>query len=277
MNEHKCLDILMNPSCSIEQKAEELAAYIHWYKAVGRNMGFGVRYSMPLAFRLLFEALPKGNEKAQSELRSTLDAIRKHSEQVKSKRSDKKKEMAKELRSIPPGTPIKICERGKVKAVTLLEVKRTRFIFEDSDGRRFSISVGAFRGKAEGKKIKRLPEEIREKRELIRALAGRSSARARAEILKSGIGILNCLLDELKAAMQRIDEAPSGLSNGVFRNSLGVVKKVNPYDEALVKQIPKVVSVLAEKNGIERIQKEIEQYPDTDVKKCVIKAITEMK
>jgi hypothetical protein len=89
--------------------------------------------------------------------------------------------------------------------------------------------------------------------------------------------MLDCLLGELKAAMRRIEDAPSGLSSGVFRNSLGVIKKVNPRDEALVKRIPALVAELAKKNGINRVKKLVEQCSNAEVKELVNRAITKTK
>jgi hypothetical protein len=277
MDEYKCLRILMNPSCPIERKAEELAEYLLWYKALGRNTGVPVSHSMSLAFRLLFESLPKGDKKAKSKLRSTLEAIQEYSEQIRAEKSAKKTEIAKELCTLLPGTPIRISYSGQLKTVTFLEFKRTRFIFEDSDGLRFSIPADAFMGIAAGKKLKRVSENVRYKRELVRALVGHSSAQARKEILNSGIVMLDCLLGELKAAMRRIEDASSGLSSGVFRNSLGVIKKVNPRDEALVKRIPALVAELAKKNGINRVKKLVEQCSNAEVKELVNEAITKAK
>lgn len=277
MDEHKCLGILMKPSCSIEQKAKELAEYFLWHRALGRNMGFPVSHSMSSAFNLLFEALPKGDKKTRSKLESTLEAIREYSEKVRAENSAKKNKIAKKLCSLLPGTPIRISHSGQLKTVTFLESKRTRFIFEDSDGLRFSIPSDAFMGIATGKKLKRVSENIRCKRELVRALVGHSSTQARKEILDSGIVMLDYLLDELKAAMRRIEKAPSGLSNGVFRNSLGSIKKVNPLDGALVKRIPALIAELAKKNGINRVKKLVEQFSNADVKDLVNKAITKAK
>ena len=277
MRETQCLKVLMDPSYPIEQKTEELAEYIRWSKAVGKTMGLGVCYSVPSALRQLYEALPEEDGKAQSELEQTLDAIHEYSKHMKAKKSAKKKKLAEGLRSLAPRTPVKIRDRNWIRTVTFLELKRTRFIFEDTDGRRFSTSIEAFVGVADSKDLKLLPEDVRQKRNLVGALVGRSSAHARTEILNSGIEIFEYLLDELNAAIRRIEEAPSGLSGGVFRNSLGIIKKVNPLDKALVKRIPEVVGELAERIGTEKVQKELERYPDTEAKEYLMKTIMKPK
>jgi hypothetical protein len=80
--------------------------------------------------------------------------------------------------------------------VFLIAIKRTRLIVEYPEGRRYSLPVERFVEVALGEQIARLPEEARERRELVRALAGRSSRAAETSILHRGLDMIGLLLDE---------------------------------------------------------------------------------
>ncbi|MBN2270503.1 MAG: ankyrin repeat domain-containing protein [Sedimentisphaerales bacterium] len=59
-------------------------------------------------------------------------------------------ELRTEIRLLEQGTPIRIRTSTGPRIVTFLEMKRTRLIFEDSDGVCYSIRAEAFLGIAEG-------------------------------------------------------------------------------------------------------------------------------
>ena len=73
------------------------------------------------------------------------------------------RELAAELRSLARGTPVRIRMASGLKTVTFLEMKRTRFTFEDSDGLCYSVRAEAFVEVSEGGIPKRFqhPEATR--------------------------------------------------------------------------------------------------------------------
>ena len=114
-------------------------------------------------------------------------------------------------------------------------------------------------------------------RDLVREMGGRRSQQAKGEIVKHGAGILKILLDELAAALDRIENAPRGISAGVLGPALGPVKKVNPRDEAIVKRIPKVVGEIAKKTGTEKVRRRIKKYPNAEVRKRCASVLDKLK
>lgn len=86
--------------------------------------------------------------------------------------------------------------------------------------------------------------------------------------------MVDMLLDELAAAMSGIEHAPVGLSRGVLGSALGPVKKVNPYDQALVKKIPAAISELARQTDRACVFQKVRDYPDKEVVQQVMDALS---
>jgi hypothetical protein len=264
--EKKCLDVLLDSSVTLEEKAAHFSDFLAFYEAVGRNTGLGVRSGRVFAYEQLVKALPQADSEARSQLDDVVAEICEHLKKEKRQSDREARALARELRSLKEGTPILILNEDREDLVRLVEVKLTRFVCEYPDGRRYSVPMRNFIRVSSVTAFDTLPEDVRGERELVRALAGSHFEHARDRIVKQGAGVLAILLDELAAALVRIKEAPVGLSGGAFGASLGPVKKVNPRDQALAKRIPKVVAEIAGKTGVEGIKRRIQEHPDAAVR-----------
>jgi serine/threonine protein kinase len=160
------------------------------------------------------------------------------------------------------------------RRVALLDVKRTRLVCEYPDGRRHTVPIGAFVRAAKAEQVTRLPDDVRERRDLIRALVGKSSAWARQEILSAGVAIVPHALDELAAALERIRNAPVGPSRGVFAAYLGQIRKVSPADKALVKRIPEVIREMARRVGESAVRELVERHESASARKRVLDVLS---
>ena len=273
MNAEKCLDYLITPSNPIEDKAEYLSEYIQWHETLSRRMGTSVKNGRNAAMNQLNNQIDQHESYTNDQLEDVLKKILKHNQKIKQEHNANTKKITKKIKSLKPKTPIVIKNGNKEEVVLLIEMKRTRFICEFSDGRRCSAPVQVFIKEHEGKAPKMLSEEESEQRDIVRALAGGEFEQIRLWIIGMGIEIIPVLLKELEAALERIENAPVGLSNGLYRSSLGLLKRVNPRDQALTKRIPPIIADIAQKNGIEEVIKMIERYPNTAVRERCNKII----
>lgn len=264
--EQQCLDLLLDPSATIGEKAKALAGFVSWYESVGRSVGLGIRGGRTYAYEQLFKALPKGDKNAEQKLRRVIDEVFSHVQRDRRKREDESMRLAKSLRSLRQGTTVLIRNEDREDAVRLIEVKRTRFVCEYQDGRRYSVPVQNFLGVSEDIAFEPPPDVARRRRELVRNLVGPRSEQARDEIVSEGVGMLKALLDELAAAHNRIENAPGGFSRGLLGASLGRIKKVSSRDQALTKQIPEVIAEIAEVAGVEEVRRRVEEHPDALVR-----------
>lgn len=274
LDEGDCLNMLLDDSSEIEEKAEVLADFIRAHQALARNMHVSVVHGRAHAFQALYEALPKDDEQARPKLDGVFESMAKYYTKREEERKGRAKDLAKLLRRLQAGTAIVVEHQSRKATVAFVQVKRTRFIFEYPDGRRFSAPLEAFMKVAEGEKLELLTESERERRGLVRALAGRYSREARAEILNRGADMLDALLDELAAAKGRIEDAPVGLSRGVLGSALGPVKKINSHDQALVKQIPAVVSELARHTHRDCVVQKVANYPNDDIRQRLMQGLS---
>lgn len=274
MRTEECIKTLLDASVSIEEKLEWLEAYIDWHESLGRNMGIGVVAGRSSGIMELLGALPKEEKDAEQKLRNTLAEIKKYRTQIKQERDAKVKALAARLHSLNPGDAIVISNQSREDLVRFLEMKRTRFICEYPDGRRCSVPVQLFLRVHKGEAPSQLSDEEARKRELVRTLAGRYFEGAREEILKENGEMLPALLAELAAAMQRIENAPVGLSGGVLSGALGPIKKINPRDQALTKRIPSIITEIAVRIGKEKVVKLVEEYRNAAVQACCKKALS---
>ncbi len=274
MDEKDCLNTLLDDSSRIEEKAEALAEFIRAHEALARNMHISVVHGRSRAFQALYEALSKDDEQARSKLDGVFESVAEYYRRREEERRGRAKDLARALRQLQAGTAIVVEHHGRKETVALVQMNRTRFIFEYPDGRRFSAPVEAFVEAAEGEKVELLTDAERENRELARALAGRYSAQARAEILDRGAAMLDALLDELAATMKRINDAPVGLSRGVLGSTVGPVKSISPHDQALVKQITAVVCELTRRTPADRVVRKARNYPNHEVSQQILDALS---
>lgn len=274
MQPQECVKILLDSSCSIDVKYERLSEYISWHEALGRNMRIGARLGRETAILELFKALPKKDRSAAQNLRNVLDEIVMYQKKLKEEYGAEAKDKAEKLRSLSPGTAIVIRRESKEDTVRFIELKRTRLICEYPDGRQYSVPTQLFIREHKGKAPKRLTEKESQQRELIRTLSGRQFKQTTEYILENSHEFLPILLDELESAIERVDDAPVGFSSGTLRHTMGLVKKVNPKDEALIKRIPLAVAGIAEKIGKGKVLKQIKKHSSTKVQNYCIKALS---
>jgi len=268
MRPEKCVETLLDASNTVEKKATALDSYLRWHESIGRNMRVGVYACRAAAARELSKAAQDGGaEDVEKRVRASLNEIAQYKDKRKAERNAGVKARIAELRRLPSGTAIVINNEGNEDVVNLVEVKRTRFICEYEDGRLFNVPAELFIRIHEGTPPIRLTVVERENRELVRALSGRHNSVAREQILTHGSSIVPALLDELEAALTRIENAPVGLSQGALRNAIGPVKKINPRDQALVKRIPVVVKEITTQVGTSAVEKLLDEHRNSEVRR----------
>ena len=268
-----CIKTLMDKAQPLEVKWETITEFLRIHSLVARRMGVPVTIGRITAWRTLFEGL---SEQDSAALRQELDKVNEYSKTKRSARNQHAQELAAQLRAMTPGTAIVVRLRNQKLVVAFVSVQRTRFLYETDDGRQFSAPVQAFLEKASKKAVKLMPTEIREQREFVRALASRHRNAAYAEIRKNPGAYVAPLLDELAAALRRIDNAPIGISRGFFGASLGPCKIVNPADSSLVHQIPAMVAELADVLGIANMRRRVRVFPDAKVRDLMNKAMEKL-
>lgn len=89
--------------------------------------------------------------------------------------------------------------------------------------------------------------------------------------LDKNLAKLRELLDSMRAAYVRIENAPVGMSKGKL--NIGMVKKVNYRDIALTKRIPVKISDISNLIGMSKALKEIENYHDERVREECLKVL----
>ncbi|MCY3019551.1 MAG: hypothetical protein NTW87_11055 [Planctomycetota bacterium] len=260
MNTKDCLGTLLNPALTIEQKANYLLDYLDWHACLGGAGAFGKK----VALKALFDALPSRQEKEN--FGRLLAAITRHVEQQREARKAETRTCATRLRDISPGTWIVVKNGTREETVCLLEVRRTRFICEYTNGRRMSAPCQLFVRVHDGQAPARTPDTERQQRELVWALAGVDPMGATEDIFEQGPALLAILLEELRAAIDRVDNAPVAMNRGINRCSIPFGKKVNPKDVALVKRIPQVVALIAAHYGSQQVRKQIVECPSQKVR-----------
>ena len=266
MEPKECVEILFDSQYTIEEKAKTLSEYFEWSIGIARSVKLGKTTGISAAVHNLREALPEGDKGAFQRLDDVLLRIGEHWAKEKQAHKVELKNKMKELRGISSGTCIVIINENREELVYLVETKRTRFVAEYPDGRRYSVSPELFLGVHKGEPPKRLSEDERTKRDIIRGLAGSHYSFVKGGILEKSNEMLPVLLDELKSAIERVENAPAGLSKGTLGSSLGIIKKINPQDEVLIKRIPQVITEIGERMGKESVQRIVDKYPDPKVR-----------
>jgi len=114
------------------------------------------------------------------------------------------------------------------------------------------------------------PEQVAH-RVFIRSLIGKKRSQAWNLIVREGVKIVPALLDELNAALFRIENAPVGFSNGKYGPALGLVKKINPRDRALTKRIPEVMAAIVIDN--EKARELVERHPVDSVRERCLRQV----
>lgn len=262
---------LLDPHRPVDEKATLLREHLDWKTVVARGTGIRARHARALAMEALFEAAAEHAGGPQA-LTQVLQEIERFCAARAKKRQQDVKAIGAQLRQLKPGTAIRMCSNGQESTMVFLGMKRTRFVCEDADGQRFSVPADAFAGVVD-EPIQRLSEKQRQQREVVRALAGRSYAAARHQILAGGAQLITACLEELAAALKRIETAPRGISRGIYAESLGVVKKVNPRDLALKDRIPKVLIELAQAGHEKAVVERVRAHADPRVRERVLAAI----
>jgi len=265
MNEQECLTKLIDSSSPVEDKVEMLAEYFRVSEAVAPNNG-GQDVGREVARGLTKRAAEQGGDNPAT-LEAALQAVFDHCKQTQANHA---KQVALRLRSLTVGTPVTIREGNCKRVVFFLEMKRTRFIVEFPDGRRFSVPVDAFAGVVEGETVRRLSDDVRKQRELVRALVGRSPSTAEAAILREGPEVVSALLDELAATNARIAGEPVGVSDGAPSSVSGPVGQVNVSDLALAHRIVAVIREIAAVVGGDLVRERVEQHPNEAIREQIL-------
>lgn len=260
MDPKEIVNKLLDDSISVSTKAEILGEYVRWFERLYRSVRSGKR----AALNALFVAVQQNSVQDGKEmLKSVLLEVCDHNRRQKREDDLNVRKKANEMRDLSPNTPIVIKDRGGEKVVRLSEVKRTRFVCEFDDGLEYSVPVSFFVRVHDGEMAPRPASKDVERRALIRELAGKHHAAASDVLISNGIVVIHSLLDEFAAADERVKNAPVGLHDGLM--NLGMVKKINPRDQALTKRIPPIISEIAARGNDEAVMKMVQNHPA----KCV--------
>lgn len=257
MDARSCAEALLDAQRPLDDKAQMLSGYLQWHATIGSRMGVGARFGREVALQELVKALPGTAANEREHLKAMLHDINEHCRGQRVSAQKQAGAIRKQLQALAPGTPILVKDAHFRTPVAFVEVRRTRFVFEDADGRRFEASVNAIDRIVEGAPLSLMSDDQREKRELVRALAGGSFPEAREQILADGIASLDALIAELEAAFRRVEQAPVGMSKGLFASSLGPCRLISPLDQALIRRIPGVIAELAQQAGLAEVRQRL--------------------
>ena len=274
--EQECLEQLLSSSLTIAEKSELLVGLVSYWELVGTKVGLTVLEGRAFCYDQLIKELPKADKISMQQLKDVLNEIYEHAAKKKQQRTEKQKELAETLSSVKKGSVLRIRNQNREDIVRLIEVKRSRFICEYPDGRRYSFPVESFVAVTDTPIIF-LSEQERQLREVIRMLASSHSKDVCNAIVKRGTTMLKVVLDEFGDVLDRIKNAPTGISHGVFGAALGPVKKVNPRDETLAKRIPEIIVEIAKTTGVTKVRREIEEYPNIEVRRLCVAVLDKLK
>lgn len=268
----KCAQKLLDDSLTIDVKTQTLAEYFDWHSRFGTRMKTGVHFSRNLALQQLCEAAQSAYAEGQQRLNCVIKEIMAFADAQKKTREGADKDNCRKLKLLAPGTPIVIARENREEIVFFLEVKRTRFACEFSDGRQFSMPVSSFVQEFVGEMPERLSADERACRDLIRALAGSNSKAAAKEIMRRDDAI-QTLIDEMAAVLSRIEHAPVGISRGLLASALGAARIVNPKDWHLERRIPEVLKAISERGNRKRVLSLVKKCPNLEVRERLLRVI----
>lgn len=270
IDERGCASQLLDDTPSIETKASLLSDYLQWHALFGQRMGLGRGGGRSLALERLVSAAPPEH---RADLIEVLNAISKHNQEAEARSKERNRHVAAELRTLKPGTTIEVRDGNRETTAVFIQMRRSRFVFEYSDGRRFAAPVQCFLRVAGSKRFERLSDSERARRDLVRALGPGKYEVVKSGILRLGAPAIPSLLDELEAARLRVENAPVGISKGAFAAMLGPARQVNPHDQSLIKRIPRVVVEIAERIGKRSVIRQVRKHASKWVRQKVLSAL----
>ncbi|MCQ3920624.1 MAG: hypothetical protein DPW13_06670 [Planctomycetes bacterium] len=126
----------MDPKRTVDEKLEAIRKRFMAWKAVSRSMGIPVRHAWDMTMKAVSGTVSK---REQGTFKRALLSIKARASEQRRQDVKQEKESIARLRALPPGTRIKIKDGDTVEEVIFIEAKRSRFIAEFHDGRRFSV------------------------------------------------------------------------------------------------------------------------------------------
>jgi len=144
MRPEECAEVLLDELVSLEDKADAIGTYLEHYTVWGKEVGMGARNGRAYGMKRLFEVARELDWNADKNLHHIVGQLAKLAKKKRQAWNEEKRTIAKNLRGIAPGTPIVIRDRGRERSAKFIEVKRTRFLCEYPDGKRYSVPVQLF-------------------------------------------------------------------------------------------------------------------------------------
>ena len=145
MDANKCVDLLLNNEVKTSEKADYVFKYLDYHASIlSSRIGLSRRKSRASAIRGLFDTLPEDQKIILIDIFNEIKTF------TSQKRKAQAQETAKNLKGLKEGDSIVINNGYDEDVVVFLELKRTRFLCEYPDGRKFSVPVGLFIKKNEG-------------------------------------------------------------------------------------------------------------------------------
>jgi hypothetical protein len=275
----QCVRALLCPAFDVKEKAGYFTDWLDeyerkwrmlwersWWTNVPPRWKHHARESAESNLFTVLEGMAGYHPSATDDLRIALNDIDGYLRERQRAHAAGVQEDIDRLRALPPGTAVVIDRIGIDEVVRVVEVKRTGFVGEYLDGRRYRVPAEAFLRVHDGPVPLWLSDDERERREVIRKLGGGQFAVVKAGLLAQGVACLPSLLDELSAAIDRVTNAPSGPAGGRLGPYLGIITKTNTHDQALVKRIPRVVMDIAESADFEVLLELLIAHPDDKVR-----------
>lgn len=147
----ECLDALLDPRKAISDKAEALDEYLARYAATGAQGGSGSPGVRKAALDQLYRSLAGNGAVAarKRKLKAVLRQIAKASDSRDEQSSEESLDCAS-LRKLPRGSPVVIKNHDGEHVVSLVSVKRTRFVARYPNGRIIDVPVEHFLRPHEG-------------------------------------------------------------------------------------------------------------------------------
>jgi hypothetical protein len=258
----------MNPERDDQEKARILSAYLREQGRVARALRIPERHARQGAVHRLRAQLPGGNGSEKAALQRVLDRITGRCKNGRAAPSSRQM-ILQILLALEPGTAIIVRLEGREHLAVFLSACPGRFRCELPDGRQYTLALQFFVRIAEEQKIERLPDEIRQRRLLVRRLSSRRSDEVAEQIIGYGEPMLDPLLDELAAATERLREKQKEIVAGLLIAPPVSGAPLVTEDQLLVRGIPPVVARLADRLGADYVRDRVAKHPSEAVRRLL--------
>src|SRR3990172_5189249 len=105
-NPKRVVETLLNEKMSLAERAEIFDDYLLSHRELAKRMRTGSAFGQQLAVATLFKTLPAGQLDAERKLKDVLGEINSYIVDANARNARKKRDVAKNMQSLPQGAPI---------------------------------------------------------------------------------------------------------------------------------------------------------------------------